>query len=175
MKIIKVIESLMNFFDIGIIIESIQNSIKHKFELDFVEIFKYLLWGKGYYQLTPPQLTEKLKNKELNSLIIDLREKEQYEKNHIEGSISIPFDDFFRSVFIEQKYSAYIEKDIVLVCDTGHMSRVAGSVLAEEGFKKVYSLKRGMRRWRRWQNLVKFCANLQSKKDLLWAYCWVSK
>ncbi len=143
--------------------------------MDFVEIFKYLLWGEGYFQLTPPQLSEKLKNRTINTLFIDLREKERFEKDHIEGSISIPFDDFLRSVLVEQKYSDYIEKDIVLVCDTGHMSRVAGSVLAEEGFKKVYSLKRGMRRWRKWQILVTFCTKLQSKKELLWVFCCESK
>jgi rhodanese-related sulfurtransferase len=43
-----------------------------------------------------------------------------------------------------------LKKKLFLVCDTGHMSRVTGSVLAEERFNKVYSLKKGMRRWYRW-------------------------
>jgi rhodanese-related sulfurtransferase len=175
MKKITIIESVINFFDFGFIIETIKNSMKHKFELDILEFFKHLLWGEGYYELTPPQLSAKLKNGKLNTLVIDLREKDRFEKSHIEGSISSPFDDFLKSVLVEQKYSDYLEKDIVLVCDTGHMSRVAGSALAEEGFKKVYSLKRGMRRWRRWQNLQTSLINLQNKKDLLCTDCSISK
>jgi rhodanese-related sulfurtransferase len=143
--------------------------------LDIVEFFKYLLWGEGYYELTPPQLSEKFKNGKLNTIVIDLREKDRFEKSHIEGSISSPFDDFLKSVLVEQKYSEYLEKDIVLVCDTGHMSRVAGSVLAEEGFKKVYSLKGGMRRWQRWQNLLRYCNDLHDEKIPLRTCCCFSK
>ncbi len=174
MKIINVLESLINFFDFGIVIESIQNSRKHKFSLDFVEFMKRLLWGEGYYELTPPQLSEKLQNGNLNTLIVDLRENERFEKNHIEGSISNPFDDFLGDVLVKEKYYDYLEKEIFLVCDTGHMSRVAGSVLADEGFKKVYSLKRGMRRWQRWQNLLTFCNDFNGEKNLFWTCCCTS-
>ena len=76
---------------------------------------------------------------------------------------------------IEQKYTDYLEKEMVLVCDTGHMSRVAGTVLAEEGFKEIYSLKRGMRRWNKWQKLLLNCMNLNSEKNSLLASFCVSQ
>ena len=99
---------------------------------------------------------------------------ERYQKNHIEVSISNPFDDFLKDVLVEEKYSDYLDKEIVLVCDTGHMSRVAASVLAEEGFNKVYSLKRGMRRWQRWQKLQSYYINIKNEKNLLWTCCCAS-
>ena len=80
MKFLNVLESLINFFDFGIVIESIQNSRKHKSDIDFVEVLKRLLWGEGYYELTPPQLSEKLQDENSNTLIVDLREKTRFEK-----------------------------------------------------------------------------------------------
>lgn len=39
----------------------------------------------------------------------------------------------------------------LLLCDSGHMSRAAGEILAEEeGFTRVFSLRGGTRRWRKW-------------------------
>ncbi len=172
MNVITIIESIKNFFDFGIIIESMKNSMKHRFDMDIGEFFKYLFFGRGYYELTPPQLSKKMKEIENNILLVDLRERKQFEKNHIEGAISNPFDDFLTSVLVEQKYTDYLEKEMVLVCDTGHMSRVAGTVLAEEGFKILYSLKRGMRRWSKWQKLLSYCKNLKYEKNsLLASFC----
>jgi len=66
-----------------------------------------------------------------------------------------PFDDFLKSVLMDRDYREFKQRKLVLVCDTGHQSRVAASILAEEGFAKAYSLNRGMRRWSKWQNLLR--------------------
>ena len=42
---------------------------------------------------------------------------------------------------------------MVLVCDTGQLSKVAAAIMAEDGFTQVYSIKGGMRRWNRWMTL----------------------
>ena len=47
------------------------------------------------------------------------------------------------------------------------MSRVAGAILAEEGFKNIYSLSRGMRRWNRWQKILTQCDRQKYKKNSL--------
>jgi rhodanese-related sulfurtransferase len=99
--------------------------------------------------------------------------KEQFEKGNIETAISVPFDAFIKSVLVDQKYADYLDKEIVLVCDTGHMSRVAGAILAEEGFKNIYSLSRGMRRWNRWQKILTQYNNrqkIQKNNSLLVRY-----
>ena len=82
MKTLKIIESIKNFWDVGVIIESLNNARKRRFEMDVVEFLKQLFWGKGYYNITPPQLSEKMEKRGNDLLVIDLREKEQFEKYH---------------------------------------------------------------------------------------------
>jgi hypothetical protein len=54
MKTLTIIESIKNIFDVGIIIESLNNARKHRFEMDTVEFLKQLFWGNGYSNITPP-------------------------------------------------------------------------------------------------------------------------
>ena len=88
-----------------------------------------------------------------NVHIIDLRETETYKKNHINGSISRPIDDFLKEIFEGMYYSKKTDLKIILVCDTGQLSKVAASIMTEEGFTQVYNIKGGMRRWNRWMKL----------------------
>jgi rhodanese-related sulfurtransferase len=169
MQTLTIIESIINCFDVGIIFESLNNARKRRFNMDMMEFLKQLFWGKGYDNIIPPQLSEKIKKSGDDILVIDLREKEQFEKSNIEAAISNPFDDFLKSVLVDQKYADYLDKEIILVCDTGHMSRVAGAILAEEGYKKIYSLSRGMRRWNRWQKILTQCSRLKYEKNSLLA------
>lgn len=153
-----IMESIQNYFDCGVFIESFKNSLRVKMEMGIKDFIRQLLFGKGYAEVTPPGLSKQMET-DHDLLIVDLRDKRKYEKAHIKGAVSHPFDDFLRSVFVETKYSEFKEKELVLVCDTGHQSRVAAGILAEEGFVKVSSLKRGMRRWNRWQNLLSIHEN----------------
>ena len=124
---------------------------------------RHLLFGKDYAELTPPKLSEKMElHQEL--LIVDLRDERKYKQNHIEGAVLHSFDDFLKSILIDGEYSRFKPKDVVLVCDTGHQSRVAASILSEEGFVHAASLNRGMRRWNRWQNLLRNQEVFQQKK-----------
>lgn len=134
--------------------ESLKNSVKMKMEMGFKEFFDHLIFGKGYFELTPPQLSAQMALQP-DLLIVDLRDVRKYDQSHIEGAVSHPFDDFLQRVLMGTEYRAVKSRELVLVCDTGHQSRVAASILAEEGYAKVFSLKRGMRRWRRWQELVR--------------------
>ena len=111
--------------------------------------------GKGYTNLRPAQTSRLLLENEDNVLIVDLRETETYEKNHINGSISRPIDDFIKEIFEGIYSSKKTDLKIVLVCDTGQLSKVAAAIMTEEGFSQVYSIKGGMRRWNRWMKLSK--------------------
>ena len=148
-----ILESLLNATDIGAVFESIKNYRKRSWQVGLGEIIKYMIIGKGYNNLTPPQTSRLLLENEDNVLIVDLRETVAYERNHINGSISRPVDDFLKEIF-EGTYS--LKKTglkFVLVCDTGQLSKVAAAIMVEEGFKQVYSIKGGMRRWNRWVKL----------------------
>ncbi len=148
-----ILESFLNAIDIGIVFESINNYRKRGWQVDLGEIIKYMIIGKGYTNLTPPQTSRLLLENEDSVRIVDLRETETYEKNHINGSISRPIDDFLKEIFEGTYSSKKPDLKIVLVCDTGQLSKVAAAILTEEGFTQVYSIKGGMRRWNRWMKL----------------------
>lgn len=147
------IESIQNFFDFGIVLETFKNSIKTEMEMGLKDFIRRLFFGKWYVQLTPPELSKKIAFHQ-DLLIIDLRDKRKYQQNYIGEAVSHPFDDFLKSILVDGRYVEFKSKDLVLVCDTGQQSRVAADILAEEGFAHVASLNRGMRRWNNWQNLL---------------------
>ena len=148
-----ILESLLNVTDIGAVFESIKNYRKRSWQIDLGEILGYMIIGKGYTNLTPPQTSRLLLENEDNVLIVDLRETETYEKNHINGAISRPIDNFLKDIFAGTYSSKKTDLKIVLVCDTGQLSKVAAAIMTEDGFTQVYSIKGGMRRWNRWMNL----------------------
>jgi rhodanese-related sulfurtransferase len=148
-----ILESFLNAIDIGTVFESIHNYRKYSWKVNLGEIIKYLIIGKGYTNLTPPETSRLLLENEDNVLIVDLRETENYEKNHINGSISRPFDDFLKEIFEGTYSSKKTELKFVLVCDTGQLSKVAAAIMTGEGFTQVYNIKGGMRRWNRWMKL----------------------
>ncbi len=148
-----ILKSFLNAFDIGAVFESINNYRKRSWQLDLGEIIKYMIIGKGYTNLTPPQTSRLLFEDEDNVFIVDLRETENYEKNHINGSISRPIDDFLQEIFEGTYSSEKTDLKTVLVCDTGQLSKVAAAIMTEEGFTQVYNIKGGMRRWNRWMKL----------------------
>ncbi len=157
MNTLKLIESIISFFDVGAVLESLKHYREQGLEMDLGEFMKILLLGKGYKELTPAQLSEKINSSHSDLVIIDLRETEKFQKDGISRAISDPFDDLLRGVLLDQKYTDDLDKEIMLICDTGQKSRVAGSILADEKFKHIYSIKGGMRRWNRWQRLVSGC------------------
>jgi len=97
-----IIESIYNFFDIGVVMESFKNSLKVKMEMGAKDFLKHLFWGKGYNELTPTQLTRESEALKNNIHIVDLRDKNKFRKGHIEGAILHGFDDFLKDVFFEQ-------------------------------------------------------------------------
>jgi len=85
-----IVESFLNATDIGTVFEPVNNYRKRSWKVDLGEIIKYMIIGKGYTNPTPPQTSRLLFEKEDNFLIVDLLEIENYEKNHINESISRP-------------------------------------------------------------------------------------
>lgn len=156
MKALKTIEFFGNLLDVGVFIEELNNLRTLKISISFSEFFKLLIFGKGYQEITPPQLTELMLNSP-TAVIFDIRDLAKSEKTRLPHAVSKPFDTLLKETLIDEKHDSLKSKEVVLICDTGKMSRVAGSMIAEEGFTRIYSVKGGMRRWLRWQNLLSFC------------------
>ena len=76
------------------------------------------------------------------TLIVDLREREEYEKRRIPGAVSVPYDSFDEHARVFGHYEI-----IILCCERGAASLLAGRRLSEKGYR-VLSLGGGMEAWR---------------------------
>lgn len=94
----------------------------------------------GYNEIDGSK-TEKLVAENENTLVIDVRDADAYEKGHLPNAINIPFDEFEGKI---ETLAGYENQDIVLICNTGNKSGKAGKMLVDKGFKKVYNAEDGM-------------------------------
>jgi rhodanese-related sulfurtransferase/heme-degrading monooxygenase HmoA len=65
----------------------------------------------------------------LMNLVVDVRSREEYYKNHIKGSLNIPVSD------LEYYIDFLKDKDILLYCDTGRRAKIAVEYLAKRAVK----------------------------------------
>ena len=76
------------------------------------------------------------------TLIIDLREKDIFEKEHILGAINIPYEELEQKI---RRLKGY--KNIILYCERGNISLLAARQLEKEGIdvKTLYGGIHGAR------------------------------
>lgn len=72
-----------------------------------------------------------------DTLIVDLREREEYEKEHITGAWNISFEELDEHL---EQMSNY--ERVIFYCTHGNHSLVAARQLAKEG-RKAYSIAGG--------------------------------
>jgi rhodanese-related sulfurtransferase len=121
-----------------------------KLDMTFLEFARRLIRGGGYKRISPREFEALRASPDQRPLVVDLRDVRDAAALPFPGSVSSPFDEFLKQVVVERKYDPL--SPIVLVCDTGQMSRVAANILVEdEGFTNVYNLNGGVARWTRWQ------------------------
>jgi rhodanese-related sulfurtransferase len=75
--------------------------------------------------------------------IVDVRQPEEYSKGFIEGAVNIPLRELARSL---QSLPA-MDKDIAVVCDSGHRSAIGMAALQMLGYKKAKSIAGGLQSW----------------------------
>ncbi len=115
-----------------------------------VEFFSRLLRGSGFANVSPADLRRRLASADAKPLLIDLREPDHFERESIVGAVSRPFDDFLREAVVDESYDK--DQEMILVCDGGHMSRVAADILVQdEGFTRVTNLAGGMKAWQKYE------------------------
>ncbi len=66
-------------------------------------------------------------------ILIDVRTKDEYENNHIEGAILHNIIDMTQGIFPEVDKN----EEILVYCTSGSRSNLAKIILEKEGFKKV--------------------------------------
>lgn len=68
-----------------------------------------------------------------NTIIVDVRTKEEFHGGHIEKSVNIPFDSLSGEAEKLQKYD-----HVIVVCASGMRSALAKSILTGKGLKNVH-------------------------------------
>ena len=102
-------------------------------------------------ELFPWDLEEKLQE-EIDLIMLDVREPNEFDALHIKGSINVPrgilesacdwdYDETEPSLAVGR------EREIIVICRSGNRSVLAAHTMQRMGFKKVSSLKTGIRGW----------------------------
>jgi rhodanese-related sulfurtransferase len=81
-----------------------------------------------------------------NGVIIDVRNKEEYDFAHIQNAIQIGVES---GNFLTQIRSLEKSKNYFVYCGIGKRSDVAIRIMQTEGFKNVYGLKGGFIAWKK--------------------------
>ena len=107
------------------------------------------IFGKPLPAVNAVDLNEKLKNGK-RTLVLDVRQREEYRSGHIAGAKLIPLNELGRRLKELPK-----DREIVCVCASGNRSNSATRILTGAGYNAI-NMKGGMSAWRR--------ANLAVKK-----------
>ena len=77
------------------------------------------------------------------TILVDVREPEEYAKGFIQGAINIPLRELTKSLAALPPQ----DKEVVMVCDSGTRGAVAMVVLQMLGWKQAKSLYNGLKGW----------------------------
>lgn len=100
---------------------------------------------EGFYAVKSDKLAEELAGAELPT-IIDVRNKAEWDKDgYIEGSVNIPFSDFFASL---DQIPADKDARIVVLCASGHRGGITMMGLRLMGYTNVINLNGGLNGWK---------------------------
>lgn len=67
-------------------------------------------------------------------IILDVREKEEYNNGHIKNALNIPLDNI-----ISEEIDIDKNKTILVYCQSGNRSKTASSKLASLGYENIYN------------------------------------
>jgi rhodanese-related sulfurtransferase len=79
-----------------------------------------------------------------DTVVIDVREPEEFLKGHIENAINTPLGNLQTHL---PRLEASKNKPILIACQTGTRSASAGKLLTKAGFEQVFVITGGMQAW----------------------------
>ena len=79
------------------------------------------------------------------AIIIDVREKSEYEQSHLEGSVLISLSELTANRIEEINQN---KKEIIIYCRSGNRSKIAASKLIGQNYTgKIYEINDGITGW----------------------------
>ena len=97
---------------------------------------------KGVWDRSPQEVVQLL-NKN-NSLVLDVRENNEYKDGHIIDSLHIPMGDVKNRLSELEKYK---QDNVIVSCRSGHRSARICSLLKKNGYENIFNLKGGIMAW----------------------------
>ncbi|MFU8789680.1 MAG: rhodanese-like domain-containing protein [Methylobacter sp.] len=79
-----------------------------------------------------------------DTIVIDVREADDFLKGHIEQATNTPLGNLATHL---PKLEAHKNKPILIACQTGTRSAAAGKLLTKAGFEQVFVITGGMQAW----------------------------
>ena len=98
---------------------------------------------KNVTEISPPDAAAKAKNG--NAVIVDVREKDEFEENHIPDAMHMSRG--MLELEIEDKFPDR-NTEIICHCGGGGRSALAAETLQKMGYKNVRSLAGGLKAWK---------------------------
>lgn len=92
--------------------------------------------------LSPTQAVAEMNNDE--TVVIDVREPQEYSKGHIPNSINLPLGS------IDEKIDALKldrQSPLIIACQIGTRSSAAGKKLSNAGFEQIFTIRGGVQAW----------------------------
>jgi len=97
--------------------------------------------GRNYSSLDSEEAYEMLQKPD-DVLLIDVRERNEYNNEHLQGAKNIPLNQMEKQVGKLPR-----DKDIVIYCLTGARSIRAIRMLEVAGFTRLFHMHQGLRGW----------------------------
>ncbi len=96
----------------------------------------------GFESVSPLIAVTKMDNPK--TVVIDVREPNEFPKSHIENAINIPLGKLEEKLPTLEKYKTH---PLIVTCQTGARSVPACKILTKAGFEQVFSMAGGMQSW----------------------------
>ena len=109
----------------------------------FLFIYVSFSSSGGVKSVSPIEVTSLLNHE--NAIIIDVREQIEFDKGHILNSKHIPIKNITDQ--IDKLKKKYVEKPVIVGCQSGYRSVSICKQLVKAGFERVYNLDGGIAAW----------------------------
>ena len=82
----------------------------------------------------------------IQPFVLDVRTQREYDQVHLQDAHLLPVGDLQRKV---SELDEHKDHPIFVYCRSGNRSTVAAKILLDNGFKRIYNLRFGMKEWQR--------------------------
>jgi rhodanese-related sulfurtransferase len=79
-----------------------------------------------------------------NTVVVDVREHDEFNKGHIESAVNLPLSKIKEQI---SSFDAYKSNQVLIVCQDGTRSATTGKIITKAGHKDVFVITGGMQSW----------------------------